>query len=102
MHQAKLCAFSLVLVLAFSILGVAALKSVAAPAPAFGFANYEVARSSDLAHAGVTGSNTGTNCWSWNREPNVATAPDGTIYAPSQSPASTHPTARSPPGDGPG
>ncbi len=29
MHQAKLCAFSLVLVLAFSILGVASLKLVA-------------------------------------------------------------------------
>ncbi len=92
MHQAKLCAFSLVLVLAFSILGVASLKSVAAPAPAFGFANYEVARSSDLAHAGVTCSNTGTNCWNWNGEPNIATAPDGTIYATSENTAFNHPS----------
>src|SRR5207244_6081675 len=91
-RPAKLCAFSLVIVLAFSIFGVMSLKSVAAASPAFGFANYEVARSSDLAHVGVTCPNTGTNCWNWNGEPNIATAPDGTIYATSENTAFNHPS----------
>src|SRR5260370_23400109 len=91
MRPAKLFALSLILVLTFSILGVSDLKSAAASSPAFTFTNYEVARSADQSFASVTCPNSGTNCWNWNGEPNIATAPDGTIYATSENTASNHP-----------
>src|SRR5260370_40360348 len=91
MGPAKLFALSMVLVLTFSILGVSDLKSAAASSPAFTFTNYEVARSADQSFASVTCPNSGTNCWNWNGEPNIATAPDGTIYATSENTASNHP-----------
>jgi hypothetical protein len=82
----------LVFLLAFSILGVISVRSVGASSPAFGFTNYEVARSADQSFAGVTCPNSGTNCWNWNGEPNIATAPDGTIYATSENTAFNHPS----------
>src|SRR5260370_31699285 len=92
MRPAKLFALSLILVLTFSILGVSDLKSAAASSPAFTFTNYEVARSADQSFASGTCPNTGTNCWNWNGEPNIATAPDGTIYATSENTAFNHPS----------
>src|SRR5260370_25355375 len=91
MGPAKLLALSLVLVLTFSILGVSDLKSAAASSPAFTFTNYEVARSADQSFASVTCPNSGTNCWNWNGEPNIATTPDGTIYATSEHTPFNHP-----------
>jgi hypothetical protein len=88
------------LLLTFSILGVINLKSGAAASPAFGFTNYEVARSADQSFAGVTCPNTGTNCWNWNGEPNIATAPDGTIYATSENTAFNHPSECNDPSGG--
>ena len=85
----KLVALSTILILAFSIIGLAN-HTVHAATPAFTFTNYEIARSWDQAHAGVTCPNSGTNCWNWHGEPNIATAPDGTIYASSENTAFNH------------
>ncbi|HZY47772.1 MAG TPA: hypothetical protein VFE96_08260, partial [Candidatus Bathyarchaeia archaeon] len=87
----KLIAFSSIFVLAFSTLSLAT-HTAHATTPAFTFTNYEIARSWDQAHAGVTCPNTGTNCWNWHGEPNIATAPDGTIYVSSENTAFNHPS----------
>lgn len=87
----KLCVLSTIFVLTFSILGLAS-HNVHGSTPAFTFANYEIARSWDQAHAGVTCPNIAGNCWNWHAEPNIATAPDGTIYATSENAAFNHPS----------
>ena len=91
MGPSKFFAFSLVTLLSFSVLGIVAVKSAAA-APGFGFTNYEIARSADQSFAGVSCPNSGSNCWNWNGEPNIATAPDGSIYATSENTAFNHPS----------
>ena len=91
LNLTKLCVFSTIFVLTFSVLGLAS-HNVHGAAPAFTFANYEIARSWDQAHAGVTCPNNAGNCWNWHAEPNIATAPDGTIYATSENAAFNHPS----------
>jgi hypothetical protein len=40
----------------------------------------------------VTCPNSSDNCWNWHAEPNIATAPDGTIYVSSENAAFNHPS----------
>lgn len=91
LNPAKLVAFSIILVLTISTLSIAS-HQVNAATPAFTFSNYGLARSADQAHAGVTCPGSGPNCWNWHFEPNIATAPDGTIYATSENGAFIHPS----------
>ncbi len=88
----KLVASTFIFLLLFSILGLVTLSSpVAADSPKFAFTTYELSRSSNSSISGVTCPNSGTNCWNWNGEPNIATAPDGTVYASSENTAFNHP-----------
>jgi hypothetical protein len=79
-----------IFVLTLSALGIAA-HNVHGATTSFTFSNYEVSRSADQSFAGVSCPNSGTNCWNWHAEPNIATAPDGTIYAVAENTAFNHP-----------
>jgi len=92
LNVTKLSVTFVVLVLALSVFGIAAHTVHGASAPAFTFTNYEVARSWNQSFAGVTCPNSGSNCWNFNAEPNIATAPDGTIYIVSENTAFNHPS----------
>ena len=87
----KLVALSAICILSLSIIGLASHTARAAT-PAFTFTNYEIARSWDQDHAGVTCPGSGGLCWNWHGEPNIATAPNGTIYASSENTAFNHPS----------
>jgi hypothetical protein len=88
----KISVLATIFILTFSVLGLATHSARAASPPAFTFSNYEIARSWDQAHAGVTCPNSSDNCWNWHAEPNIATAPDGTIYVSSENAAFNHPS----------
>ena len=89
--KSQLIAITSIIVLSFSVLGLASHTAHAAQ-PAFTFSNYEIARSFDSSFAGVSCPNSAGNCWNWHAEPNIATAPDGTIYATSENAAFNHPS----------
>ena len=89
--KSQLIALTSIIVLTLSITSIASHTAHAA-APAFTFSNYEIARSFDSSFAGVSCPNTAGNCWNWHAEPNIATAPDGTIYATSENAAFNHPS----------
>jgi hypothetical protein len=91
---AKLTAISLILLLTVGGFGLFSVFTPAASAstPTFTFSNYELSRSGDSTHAGVSCPNTLGNCWNWNAEPNLATAPDGTVYVSSENAAFNHPS----------
>ncbi len=89
----KLGATSAILLLSLSFIGALAFAVPAAGAsPKFAFTNYEVSRSADSSYAGVSCPNGGTNCWNFNGEPSIATAPDGSIYVSSENTAFNHPS----------
>jgi hypothetical protein len=88
--KTQLIALTSIVVLSFSILGIASHTAHAAT-PAFTFSNYEIARSFDSSFAGVSCPNTAGNCWNWHAEPNIATAPDGSVYVTSENTAFNHP-----------
>jgi hypothetical protein len=87
----QLIALSSIFILSFSILGIAS-HTAHGTTPSFTFSNYEIARSFDSSLAGVSCPNSSSNCWNWHAEPNIATAPDGTIYATSENAAFNHPS----------
>lgn len=100
-HSLKLIAPSLILLFAFSVIAMAVLIAPAAAAsPKLSFTNYEISRSADSSFAGMTCPNGGTNCWNYNGEPGLATAPDGTIYATSENTAFNHPSECNDPSGG--
>jgi hypothetical protein len=87
----RLCVLSTIFILTFSVAGLATTHNArAASLPAFTFSNYEIARSWDQAHAGVTCPDTNNPCWNFHGEPNIATGPDGTIYVTSENTAFNH------------
>jgi hypothetical protein len=86
----RLSVLATIVVLTLSVLGLA--NHTAHAASPFTFTNYEVARSWDQSFAGVSCPNSGINCWNFNGEPNIATAPDGTIYITSENTAFNHPS----------
>ncbi len=89
----KISATSLIFVLALGTLGTFALAlPTSASSPKMSFSNYELPRSANSSFSGVTCPNGGTDCWNWNREPNIATTPDGTIYVTSENTAFNHPS----------
>jgi hypothetical protein len=92
----RLCVLSTIFILTFSVLGLASHNAHAASPPAFTFTNYEVARSWNQTYTGVSCPNPGSNCWNFNAEPNIATAPDGTIYITSENTAFNHPSECTP------
>lgn len=89
----KFGASSLTLLISLGIVGALALVVPAtATSPKISFSNYELSRSGNSTFSGVTCPNGGTDCWNWNGEPNIATAPDGTVYASSENTAFNHPS----------
>ncbi len=89
--RSQLIALSSIFILSFSILGIAS-HTAHGTTPAFTFSDYEIARSFDSLFPGVSCPNTAGNCWNWHAEPNIATAPDGTIYTTSENAAFNHPS----------
>jgi hypothetical protein len=89
----KLSASTIAFILLVGMLGVVVLATPPAGASGkFKFSSYEIARSGNSTVSGVACPNRGTNCWNYNGEPNIATAPDGSIYVSSENTAFNHPS----------
>jgi hypothetical protein len=92
---ARLGTLSFAFMLALSALSavvVHAAPAYAASPSNFAFTNYELGRSNYIPFPSPpdTCPNGGPDCWNWNAEPNIASAPDGSIYASSENAAFDH------------
>jgi hypothetical protein len=92
-NSSRLRALVFAIMLTMSAFVVPSLASHASAA-GFAFSNYEISLSRNSSTPVVTcpNSNTPPNCWNVNAEPNIATAPDGTIYVSSENAAFNHPS----------
>jgi hypothetical protein len=89
----KIRIIALAFLLASSAFSIALPFSALAKGPTgFAFTNYELGRSNYIPFPSPpdTCPNGGPNCWNWNAEPNIAAAPDGSIYASSENAAFDH------------
>lgn len=84
-------------ILAFAFLIASSAFGLSFPASAKGptnfvFSNYELGRSNYVPFPSPadTCPNGGPNCWNWNGEPSIASAPDGTLYVSSENLAFNH------------
>jgi len=85
--------FGFLLVLsAFSMVLLSPVPVVAAGQTSFAFNNYELGRSNYVPFPSPpdTCPNGGPRCWNWNAEPNIASAPDGSIFVSSENAAFNH------------